>query len=94
MTVSVSVHGLCYICLIMIIFIRAMTGHLYMLEVEPSDTIGSVKSKLYSKVGIPTTQQILSFSGRSLEDGGTLVEYRVMKENSAIVHDLQLEVLD
>lgn len=61
------------------------------LEVESSDTIEAVKSKIQDSEDIDSNSQKLIFNNKNLEDGRTLADYSIIKESTIylnIKHDI------
>ena len=65
------------------IFVKSLRGTIMTIEVEPSDTIECVKTKIQELDGIPPeTQRLVFGSGKPLKDGHTISDYNIQEETT------------
>ncbi|KAL7065610.1 hypothetical protein AAHC03_025449 [Spirometra sp. Aus1] len=64
------------------IFFKTLTGKTRSLSVYPTETIYAVKCLVESMEGVPPDEQRLIFAGKVLDDGHTLMDYKIQKEST------------
>ncbi|CAB9515459.1 Polyubiquitin (Fragment) [Seminavis robusta] len=61
------------------IFVKTVTGKTIVVDVQPRDSVETVKVKLQHKEGIPRDQQCLNFGGKQLDGNRSLFDYSIQK---------------
>ena len=59
-------------------FVKTLTGRTIAVELEPSDTIEVLKTKIQNKEGIPVTEMRLIYNGKLLEDKKLITDYEII----------------
>lgn len=64
------------------IFVKNLNGKTSTVTVDENETVESVKEKVKNKVGVPEDQQVLIFGGKQLQDGKTMLDYKIGAEST------------
>ena len=64
------------------ICVKTQTENTLILDVESSDTIAHVKTRIHAKHGILPSHSCLSYAGMLLDDGRTLADYNIPKNST------------
>ena len=64
------------------IFVKSISGKTQTVDVEPTDTVRSIKEKIRDKEGVEVDQQRLIFAGKNLEDDRTVQDYNIGKDTT------------
>lgn len=66
-------------------FVKTLTGKTISVDVEPDESVESLKAKIQEKEGIPTDEQRIIFGGKQLDDGmKSLSDYDI--DDDSTVH--------
>jgi hypothetical protein len=60
--------------------VKTVTGKIFTLDVEPTDSIASIIAKIKDKHGILLDEETLIFAGNQLEEGYTLSGISIPKD--------------
>lgn len=67
------------------LFIKNLAGHITNLsDLNPDDTVETIKKKIQSKKGIPLKGQVLIYGGQRLENGRKISDYNIKDKD--IIH--------
>jgi ubiquitin len=66
------------------IFVKTLTGKTISLEVEPSDTIHYLKSKIQDKEGFLINRQRLIYDEIQLEDERMISDYNISNDSTLL----------
>ena len=72
------------------IFVKMPDGRHITLEVEPTDRIEDVKAQILDKEGTLPVYYQLIYAGKCLEDGNTLQDYSVQKDDMLYLYNIGL----
>jgi len=64
------------------VFVKTFAGKTITVEVEPDESIESLKNKVQSKEGVPPNQQRLLFGGKQLDSRKSISDYDIEDEST------------
>lgn len=76
--------GACTVCCFRYINVQMLSGKTVSIEVDPTDTINSIREKIYAP-------QRLFFAGNQLEDGRTIADYK-FENNTTLQLDFGMQI--
>ena len=59
------------------LFVTTPANGTLLLDVEPSDSMENIKSRIFNQISMPTENQILKFNGTILPDNTTLADHNI-----------------
>jgi hypothetical protein len=59
------------------VFVKTLTGKTISVDVEPDESVESLKAKIQQKEGVPADQQRIIFDGKQLDSLKSLSDYDI-----------------
>ena len=79
---NIHIESTLYLVVGIAIYVMMPTGKRTTFNVLQGDRIEKIKQTIYEKEEIPPDEQHLTFDGKELEDGRTLLDYNIQKEST------------
>ncbi len=73
------------------IFLKSLSGKLFLIKTNPNETIKTIKAKYYYISKIPISQQRIIYNGKEFENSKTLSDYKI--DNKTTLHIVLKQLL-